>query len=245
MSWLTVLVDLIYPRRCAVCEADLSPQSPGYICKGCREELLEEDVVMRCPRCGIGVGKAAMAVGDCTYCRSMNFEFDRGIAVGSYKGKLRDLLIDLKLHRRPFLAGALSGLLAEKIKGAGLADEVDCVTYVPKSIFGRITRGFNQAEILAQKLSRVMKLPLAKGVLVRSALSRSQRYFSGKDRIKNVRGAFRVRDARCVKEKNVLLVDNVLTTGATANECAKVLKRAGARSVFVAIVARTDLNSDR
>lgn len=244
MILFSALFDLVYPRRCVSCEEDIAAQSSGCICENCKSEILEDDGEVRCPRCGIGVGQAALAVGSCTYCRSFNFQFDRGIGVGSYGGTIKELLINFKFHKQLFLAWALSELLAERITREGVVKEIDYIAYVPQTLLGRISRGFNQSEILARKLSAHLKLPLAAGLLERKGFTKSQRHFSGADRIKNVKGVFKVRNGRLLKNKNVMLVDDVLTTGATANECSKVLKRAGARKVFVAMIARTNLNSD-
>jgi ComF family protein len=107
-----------------------------------------------------------------------------------------------------------------------------------------MARGFNQAELLARSISSSLGIPFAKGALCRRGFARSQRRLSGRERFRNVKGVFRARNVRRLKGKSVLVVDDVLTTGATANECANALKGAGARRVFVAIVARRDRESD-
>ena len=156
----------------------------------------------------------------------------------------REMLMDFKFRRRLYLADELVELLAEKIRRQDAIGEVDFMTYVPQTYIGRMLRGFNQAELLACKLSRNLEIPVARRLLERTGNARSQRGLSAKERIRNVRGAFRVRRSDFPKGKNLILVDDVLTTGATANECSRVLKQSGARKVFVAVIARPDLTGD-
>jgi len=238
------LTDAVYPRRCAFCGEDLSGGGGRFLCESCRYGVLEPDSSLRCPRCGIGVGEAALVVGSCTHCRGRSFKFERAFDVGSYKGKLREMLMDFKFRRRLYLANELGALLGEKVRREGVTGEVDFITYVPQTFVGRIVRGFNPAELLARKLSRNVDIAVARGLLERSGNARGQRGLCAKERVRNVRGAFRVRRDGFSKGKTFILVDDVLTTGATANECSKVLKRAGARKVFVAVIARPDLTGD-
>jgi len=116
---------------------------------------------------------------------------------------------------------------------------IDCVLPVPLHLYRLIQRGYNQSEMLAKYVGKYANLPLYKNVLVRNRFTKSQSNFNARGRVGNIKGAFSVKDVECIKGKNILLIDDVYTTGATVEECAKILKRAGAKKVYVATGART------
>jgi len=176
----------------------------------------------------------------CGMCRRIRPEFERAIAFGSYDGTLRELLHLLKYEGVRPVAGILSGLLARAIDAAGLTELNLLVIPVPLYRSRRGERGFNQAELLARAAVRQLSAewPVATGALVRTRETASQTGLTRHQRRANVRGAFKVKHRSQVAGKDILLIDDVLTTGTTAAECARVLKRAGASKVYVATVAR-------
>lgn len=176
----------------------------------------------------------------CGMCRRARPEFERAAAFGSYDGKLRELLHLLKYEGMRPVAQILGRLLAKAIAAAGLGSERFIVIPVPLYRGRRGERGFNQAELLARSALRQLGLnwELQNGCLLRTRETASQTGLTRKQRRANVRGAFKVGERSKVAGKDILLIDDVLTTGTTAAECARVLKRAGARKVYVATVAR-------
>ena len=179
----------------------------------------------------------------CGPCQGERPPFERAVAFGSYEGGLRDLVHLLKFeHVRP-VAGVLGRLLAEAIEriDGNLPDGI--IYVVPVPLFGRkqAQRGFNQAERIAraalQQLARPDRFQLGAGVLVRRRETMSQIGLTRHQRHENLRGAFRVTGQ--IEGRNILLVDDVFTTGTTVSECARVLRRAGAAGVWVVTVART------
>ena len=162
------------------------------------------------------------------------------MAFGSYDGPLRELLHLLKYEAVRPVAGILGELLAQSIAAAGLANGDFIVIPVPLHRSRRGQRGFNQAELLARaairKLGSNWRIQI--GCLLRVRPTVSQTGLTRHQRRANLRGAFQLRNRAQVAGRDILLVDDVLTTGTTAAECARVLKRAGAHQVYVATVAR-------
>jgi ComF family protein len=170
--------------------------------------------------------------------------FEKAVAYGSYAGGLRDLIHLLKYQQVRPAANILGRMLAEA--AADIEKEIPAgvvmVVPVPLHARKRSQRGFNQAELIARaavkQLARPDRYQLSTGVLVRRRETESQIGLTRHQRRENLRDAFVVTDAGQISNRHVLLVDDVFTTGATASECARVLRRAGAARVWVATVAR-------
>jgi ComF family protein len=167
-------------------------------------------------------------------CRSGRRGFDEAFCYGAYEGTLRKLIHLFKYGGMRRLAKPLGDLLAEALPGDR---EFDAVVPVPLHWRRRWQRGFNQSKLLGKAIARRRGIPLIDG-LRRAGATRSQAGLSGSARRENVAGAFRAR--RRVTGLRILLIDDVMTTGATAGACARALKRAGAQSVSVLSLARVD-----
>jgi len=187
----------------------------------------------------------------CLLCqRTDDPPFERAVAYGSYDGELRDLIHVLKFQQVRPAAAVLGRMLAETIAKLAQAMPVGTIAIVPVPLHTRkqAQRGFNQAETIArgalQQLSRPKRFALCTGVLLRRRETGSQIGLTRHQRRENIRGAFAVSDPTRILNRDILLVDDVYTTGTTASECARVLLRAGAARVWVATVARTLKISD-
>lgn len=169
-------------------------------------------------------------------CRSGLTHFDALYCVGAYEGRLRQLIHLFKYDRMERLGKPLGAFLR-----TGYPREITFDSIVPMPIHRRRLRerGFNQAEVLANQLKSFAQLPVEKLVLRRKHTAK-QAGLSGKERRVNVRDAFRIPNAAKVAGKRILLIDDVLTTGASANACALTLKGAGASSVAILALARAD-----
>jgi len=176
--------------------------------------------------------------------------FERAVAYGRYDGELRDLIHLLKFQQVRPAAAVLGRMLAETIANLEQAMPAGTIAVVPVPLHTRkqAQRGFNQAEMIARgalkQLSRPKNFDLCTGVLVRRRQTGSQIGLTRHQRRENLRGAFAVSDPTRILNRDILLVDDVYTTGTTASECARVLLRAGAARVWVATVARTLKISD-
>lgn len=173
--------------------------------------------------------------------------FEKAAAYGAYQSELRELIHLLKYEGVVPTAGILGRMLSEAIYELHLNQGLTLVVPVPLHTSKRRQRGFNQSEMIARVALKTLRSPnlqLAPNVLVRERATVSQIGLTRPQRLENVRGAFRVAHPSRVKGRAILLVDDILTTGTTASECARVLRRAGAVNVRVATIARTLKESD-
>ena len=216
---------------CPECLASIQPID-GNLCSVCGERVLssyalrDDDGFLRGP-----------------VCRRLDRPCERAVAYGSYEGALRELVHMLKYNRVRPAASVLGRMLAEamaSLKGA-LSQPTVLVLPVPLFKGKSRERGFNQAEMIVRSALKSYSAPLqlATDVLVRTRATHSQIGLTSHQRRENLRGAFKVARAQEVTGREILLVDDVYTTGTTATECARVLRRAGASKVWVATVART------
>lgn len=177
----------------------------------------------------------------CSSCHESRPHFVKAVAYGAYDGELRELIHLLKYERVEPAAAMLGRMLAEAIHKLGTLADSTCIVPVPLYRSKRRERGFNQAELIARAALKfgALRYQLRGDALERTRPTVSQIGLSRPQRVENLRGAFRVPHLNRVVGQTVLLVDDVLTTGTTASECARVLRRAGAEKVWVATVART------
>ena len=209
---------------CGECLAQVQKQPSADLCLICGERVSQNPEPAEPAICGL--------------CQRARPPFQRAVAFGSYDGALRELLHLLKYERVKPAARMLATLLATAARQLGLKE----ATVVPVPLHRARTRdrGFNQSEMIAVAVVRELRggFVLESSVLARKRPTVSQTGLTRHQRRANIRGAFEVRHAERIAGRDVLLVDDVLTTGTTASECARVLLRAGARQVFVATVAR-------
>jgi ComF family protein len=230
---------LIRVSRLPICESCLIALRPleGLYCSVCGEAL-------HIPGC-IGAGESR-----CLLCQRADPPYERAVAYGSYDGGLRDLIHVFKFQQVRPAAAVLGRMLAETMTNLEKAMPVGTIAVVPVPLHKRkqAQRGFNQAEMIARgalkQLSHPKRFDLCTGVLLRRRETGSQIGLTRHQRRENLRGAFAVTDPTRILNRDILLVDDVYTTGTTASECARVLLRAGAARVWVATVARTLKISD-
>ena len=233
---------LLFPPRCVYCGDELLGCTlKGHwdlpLCSPCLAGFGPVDW-HGCGRCGGEVPDGQPAPDGCPRCEKTPLRFDTVITLGRYHAGLREAVLRMKRPAHDPLSSALGRLLAER-RGGHLA-EVRAEVIVPIPMFWRrrLGRGKNSPEVLAGCLGRSLGVPVRRGVLVRCRNTLPQASLAPSRRFENVRGAFRVRRPGAVRGARVLLVDDVLTTGATCSEAAKMLKEAGAAMVAVAVVAR-------
>jgi ComF family protein len=181
----------------------------------------------------------------CGACQEELPHYGKAVAYGAYDAELRELIHLLKYDQVHPAASVLGGMLASAITKLKLSDEI-LVVPVPLHSSKRRQRGFNQAELIARSALKAMhdkRFQLVANVLQRVRPTISQIGLTRPQRQENIRGAFQVAHLSRVSGRELLLVDDVMTTGTTAAECARVLQRAGAKKVWVAMVARTLKNT--
>jgi ComF family protein len=239
--WLLAALDLVYPARCPVCSAALGPGRRDPLCGACWGSFIRI-VPPYCGCCGLprftlapGGHREDSDRGRCAACAAHPPPFDYARTAALYTGGLRDALHDLKFARRRALARPLGDLLAEQC-AADVPPDADALVPVPLAPGREAERGFNQARLLADRLAASLARPVRAGWLTRIRGTGPQTDLTAAQRVENVRGAFRAKAA--VAGHHLVVVDDILTTGATVAECARALRAAGARAVGVLAVAR-------
>jgi ComF family protein len=237
----------LFPADCRICQSPLIEISRLPVCKPCLAAL-KPLAGSFCNVCGEALFSPAFqnrGEAVCGLCQRKHPPFEKAAAYGSYAGGLRDLIHLLKYQQVRPAANLLGRMLAEAV--ADLEKEIPAgavmVVPVPLHARKRSQRGFNQSELIARaalkQIARPDRFQLSTGVLVRRRETGSQIGLTRHQRRENLRGAFGVTGAGPISNRHVLLLDDVFTTGTTASECARVLRRAGAARVWVATVART------
>jgi len=227
-SFVAGLLDLVFPRdaACLLCGGE------GYpLCSRCMDALTGDAGAYRCRRCG---RFSTYALELCKSCAERTPAFRLARAVGPYGRRLRRAICLLKYERRIELAGPLGELLAEAARRE--LPRPDVVVPVPMHPVRLGERGFNQSQLLAERLARVLGLRLSTGSLVRVTHGQPQASLGASDRRKNVSDAFAVLDGS-FEGRSALLVDDVMTSGATADACSGSMLRAGAVRVDVVVLA--------
>jgi len=234
----------VLPRACAACE---SPDiSAGGLCTECNISLLGLVSLSYCPRCGSSIGPNIPVREDgCPGCPGTLPRFARVCRLGPYTDPLRIVIRELKYRRRDTMRRRLGQMLGKAVS-AGIADDddeggFDLVMPVAMHWRRRIVRGWDHARTLSRAVARELGLPVG-NELYRVRNTPPQVHLPRSRRIENVRGAFAVtpRGAKALAGAHILLVDDVTTTGATANEAARTLFRAGVARVVLAVIAKSE-----
>lgn len=230
----SALVRAIFPPRCVACGRD--PGLDAFLCEECREAL--PTLGSACGRCALGLGPHARPVTRCPTCRSTPPAFAGACAPFRYQGLARALLFRAKLRSDDAARGLLSRATAASVLASRFGRRVEVVVPVPSHPLRALTRGDDPVLALAREVAAHLGLPSRRAL----RRERSTRKLAGLDRAgrrRTLEGAIGCRDPHSVAGRAVLLVDDVLTTGATADACARALLSAGARRVYVAAACRT------
>jgi len=231
-------LDLLWPRACLACGATLGGTRERWLCRLCRYASGGADgPESLCAVCAARLGPAT-AAGGCRDCRAVRPGFEAVRSAGAYAGPLRRLVVGLKYARRTACVWPLGDLLARRLRGWGPLPRDALLVSFPTTAEARRRRGFDPPALLAAELARNLDLPLAEGVLSRSGSPPPQASLPRTERLRTPRGTVVAALAGPVRDRTVLLVDDVLTTGASASEAARVLRAAGAARILVAVAAR-------
>ncbi|OPY58065.1 MAG: DNA utilization protein GntX [Pelotomaculum sp. PtaU1.Bin035] len=234
------LLDLVFPPRpeCPLCG---SPGSGSQICGSCRSIISGYRREPYCGRCGRLPGKGAVIPADgphlCLECRRHGWPFILARAPGAYEGHLKEAVHRFKYGGSRWLAGPLASLMLEVLLPEILSAGIELVVPVPLSRDKLRQRGFNQAALLAKEIGSALKIPVNARTLVKVLDTPAQTGLPKAARELNLRTAFKVMNKEHFQNKNILIVDDVFTTGCTMSAVAEALKRSGAGQLFGITVA--------
>ena len=232
-----ILGNTIFPPACVSCLQDEETLDDSTrLCLKCRAALTPK-LLHVCRRCDAPVGPHLDTSFGCIHCRNDRFFFDRVLSLGPYADELRTVCQRLKNHRQSPLTTAMAKLLCERI-AAEMPEPLDFVLAVPHHWSTRIGQRAETSELLAESVSRILRVSQDRFLIAKTRRTERQSVLSPAQRRKNLRKAFRLRNRERVTNRRILLVDDVLTTGTTANRIAKLLRDAGAQSIIVAVLAR-------
>jgi len=237
-SWVRSAVDLVFPRNCQICTTALEESEHGVICAACLGTVkwIEPPFCRQCasPFAGAVTGE----MWHCGYCQDLHFQFSQAVAATRAEGVVRDAIHRLKYNREMYYATHLQAWLLAAAQRWIDWRAWDGIVPVPLHPRKHREREFNQATVLAEALGAAVNRPVWPTALRRVKDTATQTKLHAKERTQNLRGAFVARRADSVAGKRVVLVDDVFTTGATLDGCAKVLRVAGAVDVLALTVAR-------
>lgn len=233
-KFLDAFVKALYPPRCPSCGALVGD---FRFCDHCSAEVRFLSPPW-CEICGRPFDPLAKARGVCADCFRSRPHFVKARSATLYDGPVAEAIKALKYSGRTAVSRVLGALLAEAVSSLDAPLEGAVLIPVPLHRKRLLERGFNQSELLAKEAGGRLGLRVERKVLVRKVHTRPQVELSGRERKENVKGAFSVERAELVRGRVLVVVDDVMTTGATLDECAKALRKAGAREVYAATVAR-------
>ena len=233
------VMDFTFPPQCALCGRVDSPSDAHDVayCPECIAELCPAPL-NRCECCGAEIGPYAKSDQGCTHCRNRTLRFDSVVCLGMYDDALKQALLSAKWSFSAVRMQSLGALLAHERLAELKEQQCDRIVPIPQHWRQRLVRHFNPAWIIAAELSQRLNIPCDVHLLKRSRRARPQKRVSVGQRFENQSQAFGIRDAHVVRGQRLLIVDDVLTTGATCSEAARLLKQSGAKSCHVAVLAR-------
>ena len=225
------LFDFIFPPQCWICQKKLDFEKPLYCCRSCYRNLpwIKDKY---CQLCGRGLLGEKNFYNQCQICLNSRRYFSHGYSAFFFAPPLKNLLIQMKYHSHWGIHQSLAFLLFKALVQYADIPFPPLMTYVPLHFSGYRKRGFNQSFLIAKSLSQYFDTKLCH-VLKRTKQRGSQTQLNFEDRVKNVSGCFEIKKGHRLHEKSIFLIDDVLTSGSTTNECARILSDFGYEKIVV------------
>lgn len=234
---LARLYRFILPGKCMFCDKELKKNINVHYCSECIGKLpiKREKRCLICQREIFGEGNIKL----CNICRKRKIYFDVNYSPFRYEGSIESAIKRFKFADRIWYGKYFAKYMAEELSDKRI--EADYIVYPPINRKTYRVRGYNQSEILALNLSKEINVPCIKNGFVKTRQNKKQSLQNAKTRFENVRGVFRLskKAEKLLKDKTIIFADDIMTTGATASECARILKKAGARTVISVTIAIT------
>lgn len=229
---------LLFPPSCPLCGQEQVGDAAAELCADCLASL-RPSAESVCRRCALPCPEYQIGEESCVHCKQLKLRFSAALSLGPYEGALRQIVLQLKQPQFETLARHLAVQLAHRVRERFPSLPFDLVTGVPMHWLRRWWRGGSAAELLARLVAKELRLPFYADALYCRRLLKRQSSLTPAQRRLNVRRAYRVTPGFDLRQATILLIDDVLTTGATANECSRALRQAGAVEVVVATLARS------
>lgn len=207
------ILDIMFPKICGICKNKINKNNTCEKCSNILQYTLEKELCVR----------------------NLDFYVDRLFSLFQYSGIVRDRILDLKFNDKAYIANTFAEFMCDVIKKQKV--ELDIVIPVPIHIKRKWERGYNQSELISRFIAKELKIDHNNKDLIKYKNNLAQSTLNEENRKKNVKDVYRIRNNKRIIGKRILLVDDIYTTGATVNECAKVLKQNGAREVIVLTIA--------
>ena len=233
----------LYPSVCQICEANRAVSDEGLICADCREGV-RPLTSPYCGTCGMPFEGRMSDAFECANCREMNLKFDFAQSAVIANELLRDVIHRYKYRRELWFEPFLGGLLLDAMREARVDEAWDAFVPVPLYPVKLREREFNQSTRLAQWIGKRLDRPVWDGFLTRTRPTPTQTALTRKQRLENVKRAFVAKSPDRARNRSLIIVDDVLTTGATTSACADALRTAGAARIGVWTVARASFSPD-
>ena len=208
------LLELVYPNVCGFCN------------KICKNEL--------CNKCKMKIIQHQIDI----VIKPENKYFKELISILKYEGIIRDKILQYKFEDKPYIYKTFAKIVLKNKKVCGLLKKYDIIIPVPIHKKRKLQRGYNQTQLIAKEISKNIDIKLCNNVLVKNKNTIAQSKLNKNKRKQNIKGAFKALNVQNIQGKSVLLFDDIYTTGSTANECSKILKEAGAKTVGVLTIAK-------
>lgn len=222
MGIFKVIVMALFPNTCISC-GDIIPEGED-LCEYCSEMAETVDFTKVCARCGLPKKECL--------CSKRVFHFSAAAAPFYNIGVMKKAMYAFKFGHREYIAKYFAKRMALTVRSCYSNVNFDLVTFVPMRFSKKLKRGFNQSELLAKHISRLLKLPLCSNAILNAGKAKVQHTLKIDQRFKNVKGKYKANKNINLNGKTVLLVDDIKTTGATLDECAKQLLLLGADEVY-------------
>jgi competence protein ComFC len=229
------LLDLIYPPRCIFCRSIIPVEKERGICENCKE-MVSFVKGKQCQKCGKPI-EDRTDKKLCVDCMRMNHYYEKGFALFVYEGLVRDMIYRFKYGGHKEYARHLGKWMADVIIKADIKEKIDLIIPVPIHPNRKKKRGYNQSEELARVLAKELKIPMNASALIRKKDTIAQSGLTFLQRRNNMKNAFEFDNGFGIYHKNILLVDDIYTTGATINACSKLLKKKSANTVYFLAVS--------
>ena len=240
MNLLNKIFNIVFPGKCLLCN-DSTGLNTENICSKCMDKIAFIKG-STCARCGIPFEVSYSLEDNLDYlwqrCRIFSPSFDMALSACRYDGVIKEIISAYKYQNKPYLGNDIISIMLRVVERGLVELSPELIIAVPLHVKRLRERGYDQAYILAEGIGRYLNIPVSCGNLTRIRYTVPQVNLSRDERIKNVKGAFSVKDTHELKGKRVFLIDDVFTTGATIEECVKIIRDAGAEKIYVVTVAR-------